>query len=156
MTRSLSLYLKCSNWILNLFHILGSGTRKCSKDICRLWWSGRFGSLLALHGLPWWLSGKESACNAGATGDLGSIPEWEKSPCWGHGNPLQYSCRENPMDRGAWWATVHRVAKSQTWLSDLAHMHACTWLYISNIPSRALSCNFNLLCRFSLLSEKII
>ena len=51
---------------------------------------------------------KESACNAG---DLGSIPGSGKSPGEGNGNPLQYSCLENPMDRGAWWATVHGVAR---------------------------------------------
>ena len=56
-----------------------------------------------------------SACNAG---DLGSIPRSGKSPGEGNGTPLQYSCLENPMDRGAWWATIHGVAKSQTWLSD--------------------------------------
>ena len=50
--------------------------------------------------------------------DLGSIPRWGRSHGEGNGNPLQYSCLENPMDRGAWWATVHRVAKSQTRLSD--------------------------------------
>ena len=44
-------------------------------------------------------------------GDVGSIPGWGRSPGGGHGNPLQYSCLENPMDRGAWCATVHRVAK---------------------------------------------
>ena len=44
-----------------------------------------------------------------------------RSPGRGHGNPLQSSCLENPMDRGAWWATVHRVAKSRTQLNDLAH-----------------------------------
>ena len=54
---------------------------------------------------------KESACNVG---DLGSIPGWGRSPGGGHGNPLQHSCLENPMDRGAWWAMVHRVTKSQT------------------------------------------
>ena len=43
--------------------------------------------------------------------DVGSIPGWGRSPGGGHGNPLQYSCLENPMDRGAWCATVHRVAK---------------------------------------------
>ena len=47
-----------------------------------------------------------------------------RSPGGGHGNPLQYSCLENPMDRGAWWSTVHRVAKSQTRLKRLS-MHAC-------------------------------
>ena len=52
---------------------------------------------------------KASACNAG---DLGSIPGLGRSPGEGNGNPLQHSCRENPTDRGAWWATVHGVAKS--------------------------------------------
>ena len=51
-----------------------------------------------------------SACNVG---DLGSIPGSGRSP-EGNGNPLQYSCLENPMDRGAWWATVHGVAKGRT------------------------------------------
>ena len=50
--------------------------------------------------------------------DLGSIPGSEGSSGEGNGNPLQYSYLENPMDRGAWWATVHRVAKSRTQLSD--------------------------------------
>ena len=59
--------------------------------------------------------GKESACNAG---DLGSIPGLGRSSGEGTGNPLQYSCLENPTDRGAWRATVHGVAKSQTRLSD--------------------------------------
>ena len=54
--------------------------------------------------------GKESTCNAG---DLGLIPGSGRTPGEGNGNPLQYSCLENPMDRGAWWATVHWVAKSQ-------------------------------------------
>ena len=60
------------------------------------------------------LSGKESACNAGDTGDVGSIPGLGRSLGRGNDNPLQYSCLENPMDRGAWQATVHRVAKSRT------------------------------------------
>ena len=47
-------------------------------------------------------------------GDEGLIPGSERSPGGGNGNPLQYSCLENPMDRGAWWATVHGVAKSRT------------------------------------------
>ena len=55
--------------------------------------------------------GKESACNVG---DLGSIPGWGRSPGEGNGNPLQYSCLRNPMDRGAWWATVHGVTESDT------------------------------------------
>ena len=59
---------------------------------------------------------KASACNVG---DLGSIPGLGGSSGEGNGNPLQYSCLENPMDRGTWWATVHGVAKSRTRLSDL-------------------------------------
>ena len=58
---------------------------------------------------------KKSARNAG---DLGSIPVLRRSPGGGHGNPLQYSCLENPMDRGAWRATVHGVTKTRTQLSD--------------------------------------
>ena len=54
---------------------------------------------------------KASACNAR---DLGLNPGSGRFPGEGNGNPLQYSCLENPMDRGAWWATVHGVAKSQT------------------------------------------
>ena len=60
---------------------------------------------------PAGLDSKESTCNAG---DLGSIPGSGQSPGEGNGNPLQYSCLENCMDRGAWWATVHGVTKSQT------------------------------------------
>ena len=57
-----------------------------------------------MTGLLRWLSGKESVCNAG---DTGLIPGSGRSPGKGNGNPLQYSCLENPMDRGAWRATVH-------------------------------------------------
>ena len=58
-------------------------------------------------GLPWWLSGEESAYSGGHW--LGSVPGLGRSPQEGHDNPLQYSCLENPMDRGAWQAAVHRV-----------------------------------------------
>ena len=59
--------------------------------------------------------GKESACKVG---DLGSIPVVGRSPGEGNGNPLQCSCPKNPMDRGAWWATVLGVSKGRTGLSD--------------------------------------
>ena len=68
-----------------------------------------------MYGLPWWLDGKELACSAG---DQGSIPGSGRSPGEGNGNPLQYSCLENSMDRGAGWATVHGTAKNQMGLSD--------------------------------------
>ena len=54
------------------------------------------------YGLPWWLSGEESTWNEG---DMGLIPGSRRFPKEGNGNPLQYSCLENPMDRGAWWGT---------------------------------------------------
>ena len=62
-------------------------------------------------GFPCGSDGKDSACNVG---DLGSIPGSGRFPGRGHGNPLQYSCLENPMDRGAWWATVHGSTESDT------------------------------------------
>ena len=59
------------------------------------------------------LAVKNSPVSAGGTRDMGSIPESGRSPGEGNGSPLQYSCLENPMDRGAWWATVLGVAKRQ-------------------------------------------
>ena len=67
-----------------------------------------------MFGLPWWLSGKEPACNAG---DLGLIPELGRSPGEGNGNPLQHSSLGNPLDRGAWRATVYGVTTSWTRLN---------------------------------------
>ena len=63
---------------------------------------------------------KISPAKAGDTGDLRSSPGFGRSPGVENGNPLQYFCLENPMDGGAWWATVYGVAKSQIWLSDWA------------------------------------
>ena len=60
---------------------------------------------------PWWLSGKESCCNAG---DAGSIPGLGRSPGGENDNPLQYSCLENPTDRGVWGTTIHKVTKRWT------------------------------------------
>ena len=62
-------------------------------------------------GFPGGSEGKESACNAG---DLVLVPVVGRSPGEGNGYPLQYSCLENSMDRGAWWVTVHGIMKSQT------------------------------------------
>ena len=74
-------------------------------------------------------NGKEPACNAG---DLGLILEWGKSPGEGHDNPLQYSCLENPMDRGTWQATIHEAAKSRTQLSN-THIHTHTHTHTHTI-----------------------
>ena len=70
---------------------------------------------------------KNLSANAGDLSDTGSIPGSGRSPGEGNGNPLQYSCLENPMDREAWWATVHGAAKSQTQLKRLRtqHTHIC-------------------------------
>ena len=63
---------------------------------------------------------KKSAHNAGDAEEMGLIPGLGRSPGGGYGNPLQYSCQKNPRDRGAWWATVHGVTKSQTQLKRLS------------------------------------
>ena len=66
---------------------------------------------MTTHPFPSDLVGKESACNAGDIGDVDSVPGWGRSPEEGNGNPLQYSCLENPKERGAWQATVHGVSR---------------------------------------------
>ena len=71
--------------------------------------------------------GKEPACNAGDAGDMGSIPGSGRSPGGGHGNPFQYSCLENSMDRGAWRATVHSHKESDlTEVTEHPGTHACS------------------------------
>ena len=82
----------------------------------------------AFLGLPDGSAGNESACNAGNTG---LIPGLGRSPGEVNGNPLQYSCLENPTNRGAWRATVHGVSKNQTWLSTT---HSTSWLYQFTFP----------------------
>ena len=79
--------------------------------------AGRFFTTSATWEAPYKVS-----LNEGASGDAGSIPESERFPGEENGNPLQYSCLENPMDRGAWWTKVHGVTKSQTRMKQLS-MH---------------------------------
>ena len=79
---------------------------------------------------------KNPPANVGDLRDVGSIPGSGRSPGGGHGNPLQYSCLENPMDRGAWRATVHGVVKSRTRLKRLSTAHA--WFCSSVILPEAL------------------
>ena len=86
------------------------------------------------------LISEESACNVG---DLGPIPGSGRFPGEGNGNPLQYSCLENPMDRGAWWASVHGVAKSQTQLSTFTF----TFFHFHIIHKPFLIASVNLMCR---------
>ena len=73
--------------------------------------------VIIIKGLPQWLRGKESTCNAGAMRDVGLIPGSGRSPGGGHGNSLQCSCLENPVDRGAWGASVYSISKSWTCLN---------------------------------------
>ena len=82
----------------------------------RIPWTVEPGGLqtMGFQGLPQWLIGKESTCNAGTAGDVASIPGLGRSPGGGHGNSLQYSFWENSMDIGHWWATVHGAAQSWT------------------------------------------
>ena len=75
---------------------------------------------------------KNPPANAGGARDVGSIFGSGRSPGEGKGNPLQYSCLGNPMDRGAQWATVHGVAKSQTQLSNQTHTHTHTQDYFKS------------------------
>ena len=85
---------------------------------------------LTLHCIIIWalqvaLVVKNLLTSAGNIRDVGLIPGSGRSPGGGHSLPLQYSCLEDPMDRGAWWATVHRVTKSRTQVKQLS-THACT------------------------------
>ena len=84
--------------------------RQCNSWLRKFpWRRDRLPTPVSL-GFPGGSDGKESTCNEG---ELGSVPGLGRSPGGGHGNPLQYSCLEIPMDRGAWWASDHEVAKSQ-------------------------------------------
>ena len=115
------------------FQISGSVETTCKGNLLntrtlplgrtrRIWKTGLFPSWT---GHPRWGSGKKKnpPANAGEAGDVGSISRLEIFPGGGHGNPLLYSCLENPMDRGAWMTTVHEATKSWTPLSDWACMH---------------------------------
>ena len=107
-------------------------------------------SHLDLAWLPRWLSGKGSACQAG---DLGLIPGVGRPPEERNGNLLQYPCLENPMDRGVWWATLHRVAVTHTRLSDYICMHPSLTIMLfevhtcCNVPSREILLRFPLQSR---------
>ena len=84
----------------------------CPTCLSKLTWgSSEVAFTLRVMGFPGGSDGEEPTCD---TGDPGSVPGLGRSPGEGHGNRLQYSCLGNPMDRGAWWAIVHGVTKSQT------------------------------------------
>ena len=92
-------------------------------------------TLNLLKGFPNSSAGKESACDAGDTGDVGSIPGSGRSSGEGHGNLLQYSCLKKPHGQRSWEGYIQRVTKSQAWLNDWTHItytHTCskteTWM----------------------------
>ena len=135
--------------LLNACGMRHFGTYRCKfkPKLCYLlvaWlWETSFGSLCLMFlncklriiilaseflGFPGCTSDEESACNAR---DPGLIPRLGRSPEIRNGNPLQYSCLENLMDRGAWRAKVLRVTKSRTWLKQLS-THACKGFYDKN------------------------
>ena len=95
---------------------------------CPLQWGG---------GFPGGSDGQESTCNVG---NLGSIPRLGRSPGEGNGSPPQYSCLENPMDRGAWWVTVHEVTKSWTQLSDFHFLTHPQREAVAHLGSVSLNC----------------
>ena len=101
--------------------VLGRGTSISKGGIRK-----EMNLISTLASFPWGFPGssvvRKPPANAEDAGDKGSIPGSGRSPAGGNGNPLQSSCLENPMDRGAWWATVHGVTKSQTQLKRL-RMH---------------------------------
>ena len=82
-------------------------------------------SIPGCMGFPGGSDGKESTCNSG---DLGSIPGLGRSPGEGHSNSVQYFCLENPMDRGAWWATVQGLQRVRHNWSNLIHTHTVIYL----------------------------
>ena len=95
-------------------HLLPSGQHLSDQNNFALWHLKKnYRKIYIKFGLPLWLSSKDSTCNAGDSKGMGSIPGLGRSLVLGNGNSLQYSCLENSMDRGAWWATVHGVTKSQ-------------------------------------------
>ena len=111
---------------------------------------------VCVYRLPDGLAGKESTCNAGDTGITGSVLGSGRSPRVGRGNPLQSSCLESPMDLGAWLATVHRVAKNQTQLSNYANTRVCLYTRIhththTHTHTSSKNCLFNFqVCRLDL------
>ena len=90
-------------------------------------------------GLPRWLSGKEHAYQCRRYGDVGPIPESGRSSGIGNGNALQYSCLEKSVDRGAWWATIHKVTDNQIQLYIHTYTYIQLILYVYSIHILSLS-----------------
>ena len=110
------------------FYFIQNKIQKFSHGLQEPMWNGlsptfsflKNGSTVNVQASQVALMVKNLPVNAGDVRDAGSIPGSGRSPRGGHSNPLQYSCLENPTYRGAWWATLHGVAKSWTWLKWLS------------------------------------
>ena len=89
--------------------------------------------LYTAHWLPWRLSSKETTCSAGDSGDLGLIPGSRRSPEEGNVNLLQYSCLENPMDRGAWQATV--LCRKELDMTEQLSAHVCAHTHTHSLSN---------------------
>ena len=115
--------LKQNDFSMSFIHSL---THTYQFSLCqtliRCWYSGEWASRMALV-----VKNLLAKANAVDIRDVGLISRWGRSPGEGYGNPLQYSCLENSMDGGAWWTTVHGVAKSWTGLEQLS-MHTKWWI----------------------------
>ena len=96
-----------------------------------------------MYGLPWWLSSKESTCSAG---DADAIPEFGRSPGRGNGNPLQCSCQEISMDRGAWW--VQSIGLQNHWAAEHTHKYIVSIIIMMQYTWK--SYLFDILISFSL------
>ena len=94
-------------------------------DLSLILGSGRFSGINL--GFPGSTSSKESACQCRRHKRCGVYPCVGRSAGVCNGNPLQFSCLENSIDRGAWWSTAHRFTKSQTWLNMFTNTHTHTW-----------------------------
>ena len=117
MTKQYGYYRTFMIW-LSIFYLT-------SGKLCHYSWLH-----INLGDFPGGTHGKELACQCRILRDLGLIPGSGRSPGKGHGNPLKYSCLENPKDRGSWQATVHRVAQSWTRLKQL-HTHSTNESWVS-------------------------
>ena len=118
---------------------LGCCSQWSCKELDMTGWLTRKSSLIARVSRVV-LAVKDPPASAGDLWDIGSIPGSGRSPGGGNGNPLQYSCLENPMDRRAWWATFHGVTKSRTGLKQLSTLRA--WVATSVSCSQKGTCTF--------------
>ena len=121
----------------------------CSSELEAL---GRVKLAHVMRGLPCWLSDEESICSSG---DAGYIPGSGRCPGGGNGNPLQYSCLENPMDGGAWWAIIHGVGRNEQLSTYSCHAKSIRItthylnFFLSHMSRSAVSFNPSLIDIFS-------